>query len=103
MRKYTLSLWAIGAAGAQLPYKQKVTSSNLVSPTTYFRALQNARFLFWALSSAGEHHLHTVGVAGSNPVAPTIEFPGQPLIVGWLFCFLVLNPVLFRNNSDKLR
>ena len=28
-----------------------------------------------------------MGVAGSNPVAPTIEFPGQPLIVGWLFCF----------------
>ena len=28
-----MSLRAIGAAGAQLPYKQKVTSSNLVSPT----------------------------------------------------------------------
>ena len=71
VRQYTLFLRAIGAAGAQLPYKQKVTSSNLVSPTIYFRALYNARFLFWALSSAGEHHLHTVGVAGSNPVSPT--------------------------------
>ena len=60
VRQYTLFLRAIGAAGAQLPYKQKVTSSNLVSPTIYFRALYNARFLFWALSSAGEHHLHVV-------------------------------------------
>lgn len=87
VRQYTLFLWAIGAAGAQLPYKQKATSSNLVSPTIYFRALYNARFLFWALSSAGEHHLHTVGVAGSNPVAPTIELPGQKLVCFWLFCF----------------
>ena len=44
VRQYTLFLRAIGAAGAQLPYKQKVTSSNLVSPTIYFRALYNARF-----------------------------------------------------------
>ena len=81
VRKYTLSLRAIGAAGAQLPYKQKVTSSNLVSPTIYYRAFQGMHvFLFWALSSAGEHHLHTVGVAGSNPVAPTIEMPGQTLV-----------------------
>ena len=77
---------AVGAVVAHFPDTEGVTSSNLVSPTIYFRALYNARFLFWALSSAGEHHLHTVGVAGSNPVAPTIEFPGQPLIVGWLFC-----------------
>ena len=87
VRKYTLFLRAIGAAGAQLPYKQKVTSSNLVSPTIYFRALYNARFLFWALSAAGEHHRRTVGVAGSNPVAPTIELHGQKLVCFWLFYF----------------
>ena len=84
-----MSLRAIGAAGAQLPYKQKVTSSNLVSPTIYYRALKDARFLFWALSSVGEHHLHTVGVAGSNPVAPTIRKPGQKLIRFWLFVYRV--------------
>ena len=78
---------AVGAVVAHFPDTEGVTSSNLVSPTIYFRALYNARFLFWALSSAGEHHLHTVGVAGSNPVAPTIELPGQKLVCFWLFCF----------------
>ena len=100
MRQYTLFLRAIGAAGAQLPYKQKVTSSNLVSPTIYFRALYNARFLFWALSSAGEHHLHTVGVAGSNPVAPTIELPGHKAVCFVTFLIQGQNTVLFRNNSE---
>lgn len=38
-RKYymvrpSLLLWAVGAAAAQLVYTQKVTSSNLVPPTT---------------------------------------------------------------------
>ena len=78
---------AIGSGVEHILHTDGVTSSNLVSPTIYFRALYNARFLFWALSSAGEHHLHTVGVAGSNPVAPTIELPGQKLVFFWLFCF----------------
>ena len=92
---------AVGAVVAHFPDTEGVTSSNLVSPTIYFRALYNARFLFWALSSAGEHHLHTVGVAGSNPVAPTIELPGQKLVCFWLFyfadVFIIVIPELFLN------
>ena len=44
VRQYTLFLWAIGAAGAQLPYKQKVTSSNLVSPPFISVHCYNATF-----------------------------------------------------------
>ena len=46
VRKYTLFLRAIGAAGAQLPYKQKVTGSNPVSPTMKFKTRLRLVFLF---------------------------------------------------------
>ena len=68
VRQYTLFLRAIGAAGAQLPYKQKVTSSNLVSPTIYFRALYNARFLFNGFSL-----LRTRSVRNNKPSAMRME------------------------------
>lgn len=67
-------IWEIGAAGAQLPYKQTVTGSNPVSPTINYMPRFCVAFLFWAFSSAGEHFLHTEGVIGSIPVTPTICF-----------------------------
>ena len=67
-------IWEIGAAGAQLPYKQTVTGSNPVSPTINYMPRICVAFLFWAFSSAGEHFLHTEGVIGSIPVTPTICF-----------------------------
>ena len=67
-------IWEIGAAGAQLPYKQTVTGSNPVSPTINYMPRFCVAFLFWAFSSAGEHYLHTEGVIGSIPVTPTICF-----------------------------
>ena len=67
-------IWEIGAAGAQLPYKQTVTGSNPVSPTINYMPRFCAAFLYRAFSSAGEHFLHTEGVIGSIPVTPTIEF-----------------------------
>ena len=114
---------AIGAAGAQLPYKQKVTGSNPVSPTIstlVFRFILGLscvrKYLpvectsallraVRALSSAGEHYLHTVGVAGSNPVAPTIDSAGQSLMDSDLlsFCleFWTIVPDFCRNRSGE--
>lgn len=70
---FSRDIWEIGAAGAQLPYKQTVTGSNPVSPTINYMPRLCVAFLFRAFSSAGEHFLHTEGVIGSIPVTPTIE------------------------------
>ena len=74
---------AIGAAGAQLPYKQTVTGSNPVSPTINYMPRVCVAFLFRAFSSAGEHFLHTEGVIGSIPVTPTIELAAEVLRLGF--------------------
>ena len=42
-----LSPWAIGAAGAQVPYKHKGTGSNPVSPTMNVKARHLPGFLFF--------------------------------------------------------
>lgn len=57
VRQYTLFLRAIGAAGAQLPYKQKVTGSNPVSPTMKLRTRLRLVFLFclWWSGSIYSH------------------------------------------------
>ena len=51
------NIWAIGAAGAQLPYKQKVTGSNPVSPTMKLRTRLRLVFLFclWWSGSIYSH------------------------------------------------
>ena len=58
---------AISSAGSEhLPYKQGVTGSNPVSPTSLTRGF------FWAISSVGlERLLDRQEVTGSNPVLPT--------------------------------
>lgn len=76
-------IWEIGAAGAQLPYKQTVTGSNPVSPTINYMPRVCVAFLFRAFSSAGEHFLHTEGVIGSIPVTPTIEIVAEVICLGF--------------------
>ena len=81
---FSRDIWEIGAAGAQLPYKQTVTGSNPVSPTINYMPRVCVAFLFRAFSSAGEHFLHTEGVIGSIPVTPTTFFRsayGRPFFV----------------------
>lgn len=56
----------IGAAGAQLPYKQKVTGSNPVSST-----LVILLSIFWGISSAGRATaLQAVGQGFDPPYVP---------------------------------
>lgn len=76
-------IWEIGAAGAQLPYKQTVTGSNPVSPTINYMPRFCVAFLYRAFSSAGEHFLHTEGVIGSIPVTPTIKFIAGVIYLGF--------------------
>ncbi len=82
---------AISSAGSEhLPYKQGVTSSNLVSPTPFFSHLfldfiNNIR----AISSAGSEHLpYKQGVTSSNLVSPTFSlFFNFVALSGGVFLF----------------
>lgn len=84
-------IWEIGAAGAQLPYKQTVTGSNPVSPTINYMPRVCVAFLFRAFSSAGEHFLHTEGVIGSIPVTPTIEIVAEVICLGFFYCTAIVD------------
>lgn len=84
-------IWEIGAAGAQLPYKQTVTGSNPVSPTINYMPRFRVAFLFRAFSSAGEHFLHTEGVIGSIPVTPTIEIVAEVICLGFFYCTAIVD------------
>src|SRR5690606_387927 len=69
---------AISSVGSEhLPYKQGVTGSNPVSPTTFQTSKRESFFCKYidrAISSVGSEHLpYKQGVTGSNPVSPTIS------------------------------
>lgn len=84
-------IWEIGAAGAQLPYKQTVTGSNPVSPTINYMPRFCVAFLYRAFSSAGEHFLHTEGVIGSIPVTPTIKIYSRGYLPRLFYCTAILD------------
>ena len=84
-------IWEIGAAGAQLPYKQTVTGSNPVSPTINYMPRFCVAFLYRAFSSAGEHFLHTEGVIGSIPVTPTIKIYSRGYLPRLFYCTAIVD------------
>ena len=84
-------IWEIGAAGAQLPYKQTVTGSNPVSPTINYMPRFCVAFLYRAFSSAGEHFLHTEGVIGSIPVTPTIKIYSRGYLPWLFYCTAIVD------------
>ena len=84
-------IWEIGAAGAQLPYKQTVTGSNPVSPTINYMPRICVAFLYRAFSSAGEHFLHTEGVIGSIPVTPTIKIYSRGYLPRLFYCTAIVD------------
>ena len=84
-------IWEIGAAGAQLPYKQTVTGSNPVSPTINYMPRFCVAFLYRAFSSAGEHFLHTEVVIGSIPVTPTIKICSRGYLPRLFYCTAIVD------------
>ena len=57
--------------GEHLPYKEGVTGSRPVSPTTYFVVVVYNIFENGRLAQLGEHLPYKEGVTGSRPVSPT--------------------------------
>lgn len=88
---FDCDIWEIGAAGAQLPYKQTVTGSNPVSPTINYMPRFCVAFLYRAFSSAGEHFLHTEGVIGSIPVTPTIKIYSRGYLPRLFYCTAIVD------------
>ena len=88
---FSRDIWEIGAAGAQLPYKQTVTGSNPVSPTINYMPRFCVAFLYRAFSSAGEHFLHTEGVIGSIPVTPTIKIYSRGYLPRLFYCTAIVD------------
>ena len=64
---------AISSVGRAPPYKEGVTGSRPVSPTTFFcgSLLQSNIFENGRLAQLGEHLPYKEGVTGSRPVSPT--------------------------------
>ena len=64
--------------GEHLPYKEGVTGSRPVSPTTstsiWSSLLQSNIFENGRLAQLGEHLPYKEGVTGSRPVSPTTYF-----------------------------
>ena len=83
--------------GEHLPYKEGVTGSRPVSPTTLFCGplLQSNIFENGRLAQLGEHLPYKEGVTGSRPVSPTTSF----LILYTLLCLIHSS---FAVKSDRM-